>query len=209
MSDTKDLVVLTADKDAKLGIETLLCRADALRIRPVTFECYAHPQHDGGVVVRGHEFLRPFIRSFSHALALFDLEGCGQESLSREAVEVKVHANLTVNGWQGRCAAIAIAPELEQWVWDGTLQIARMLGWGKQRLREWLLQNEFLKPDGEIKPQRPKDTFREAMRAARLQLSSSVFQDLARSANVAGCTDAAFRKLLATLQAWFPASGQQ
>jgi hypothetical protein len=124
-------------------------------------------------------------------------------------VERKIQANLAVNSWEDRCAAVAIEPELESWVWDDLLRIAKVLKWERQRLKEWLVQEGLLASVIAVKPARPKEAFRNAMQAARQQLSSSVFQDLAGSANVAGCTDPAFRKFLRTLQMWFPPSRQQ
>ena len=139
---------------------------------------------------------------------MFDLEGCGLEKLGREGVERKVQENLTVNGWENRCAVVAIEPELESWVWDGSLRVASVLKWEKQRLQDWLLQKRFLPTPSAVKPKDPKGAYEQAMRAARVQKSSSVFQDLARSAGVTDCTDTAFRKFLVTLQSWFPPSRQ-
>ncbi len=208
MPEKKDLLVLTADKDANLGIGALLNRQVDLGIRSITFECRSHPKHDSGVLIGAHDFLRPFLRYFEYALVVFDLEGCGREGLGRAGVERKIHENLTANGWQGRCEVVAINPELESWVWDETLRVAPALGWDKQRLADWLRREEFL-AGTTVKPVRPKEAFREAMRAAKRQMSSSVFQDLAKSANVTGCTDAAFRKFLLTIQLWFSPLRQQ
>jgi hypothetical protein len=51
MPDQKDLFVLTADKDALLGIGALLNRLSDLGTRPYTFECRPHPKRDRGVDV--------------------------------------------------------------------------------------------------------------------------------------------------------------
>jgi hypothetical protein len=205
MPDKKDLVVLTADKDANLGIGALLNRQVELGTRPFTFECVAHPKHDSGVFMSAHHFLRPFLRYFEYALVVLDLEGCGQEKLGRERVERRIRENLSVNGWDDRCKVVAIEPEPESWVWDDSLRITTVLKWDRHRLKEWLVQKEFLASMTAVKPARPKEAFRAAMRAAKQQMSSSVFQDLAKSANIAGCTDAAFLKFVGTFRAWFPA----
>jgi hypothetical protein len=136
---------------------------------------------------------------------VFDLEGCGQEKLGRERVERRIRDNLAVNGWDDRCEAVAMEPELESWVWDDSLRISTLLLWDKRRLKEWLVKEEFLSSATAVKPARPKEAFR----AAKQQMSSSIFQDLAKSANISGCSDPAFLKFLGTLQAWFPASRQQ
>jgi hypothetical protein len=64
MPDKRDLLVLTADKDAHLGLGALLNRQSALGTRPFTFECVPHPKHDSGVFVSAHHFLRPFSEVF-------------------------------------------------------------------------------------------------------------------------------------------------
>jgi hypothetical protein len=124
---TKDMVVLTADKGQLFAIRTLLDRHRDLGTRSFTFDCYAHPRHDSGILREAHNFLRVFHRDFSYALVVCDLDGCGQERLGREGVERKINENLAVNGWQNRCEAVAIEPELECWVWDASLRIARLL----------------------------------------------------------------------------------
>ena len=124
-------------------------------------------------------------------------------------MERRIRGNLAVNGWDGRCEAVAMEPELESWVWDDSLRIGTLLMWDRRRLKEWLVKEEFLASASAVKPARPKEAFRAAMRAAKHQMSSSIFQDLAKSANIAGCSDPAFLKFLGTLQRWFPALGQQ
>jgi hypothetical protein len=94
MSDKKDLVVLTADKDAHLGISALLNRQADLGTRPIALECIAHPKHDSGVLMTAHHFLRPFLRYFEYALVVFDLEGCGQEKLGESAWSGESEATL-------------------------------------------------------------------------------------------------------------------
>ena len=135
---------------------------------------------------------------------MFDLEGCGQERLGRERVERRIRENLTANGWEDRCEAVAIEPELKSWVWGESLHVASMLNWERRRLKDWLVEKSLLKSADAVKPARPKEAFREAMRAAKKQLSSSVFQELAGSADITGCTDAAFGKFRSTLQLRFP-----
>ena len=47
MTGKKDLIILTADKDAEQSIKSLLeNRKKDLAIRAVSFKCVVHPQHD-------------------------------------------------------------------------------------------------------------------------------------------------------------------
>jgi hypothetical protein len=198
----KDLVVLTADKDALLGIGALL-QPTRLGIREITFECRAHPKHDSGVIQSAHDFLRPFLRYYEYAVVVFDLEGCGRENRGRTRVEQEMETQLAANGWEGRCAAVVIEPELEAWLWDASLRVGRLLKWDRGPLKEWLLRNEYLASDAALKPARPKEAFRDALRATDQKISSSLFQDFAAVASIETCTDASFQKLLVTLRSWF------
>lgn len=114
-----------------------------------------------------------------------------------------------MNGWESRCAVAVIEPELEAWVWDESLQIAGMLGWERQRLRDWLAQNDFLTSATAAKPGTAQRGISgcDACREAAI-VFVKFFQDLAEAANVTGCTDAAFGKLSLTLRSWFPPSNQ-
>jgi hypothetical protein len=107
-----------------------------------------------------------------------DREGCGHDDKPREELELNIENRLAANGWENRSRAVVIDPELESWAWDASLQVSRLLEWpeGSNGLRRWMTQRAFLK-EGAFKPARPKEAF-----------------------------DAAFRRIISTLQAWFPAS---
>jgi hypothetical protein len=204
-SAPKDLVVLTADKDAKLTFEELLCRHRHLDIRPIEADVFAHGRHDAGVLRRCEEFLRPFLK-WKYALVVFDHEGCGRENQPREAVEQIAEANLTVNGWHGRSCAVAISPELEAWLWDQTCQVNQVFDWpgGVDELKRWMRAQSFAQAR-HAKPRRPKEAFDAALAARRIPHSSALFRQLAKTMKFQDCQDPAFRKLVMTLQLWFSA----
>jgi hypothetical protein len=204
----KDLIVLTADKDARLGITQLLHRSPEIDVRKISFECLAHPKHDPGVYGGAHEFLRPFLRDYEYALVVLDLEGCGQEARGRVAVEQMIEHRLMANGWKERCAAVVIAPELECWVWDANLEVSRILNRPAADVRQWLLKKNYTQPGAAAKPHRPKEAFEAALRAANLKKSSSIYQDFANVATTRGCADEAFYKFWRTLRSWFPRPSQ-
>src|ERR1017187_627348 len=133
-------------------------------------------QNTTAALVGAHHFLRPFLRYFECALVVFDLEGCGQEMLGKERVEQRVCENLTVNGWEGRCEVVVIEPELESWVWDESLRIAKVLKWDKRRLKDWLLEEAFLASTTAVKPARPKEAYEQAMCVAKVQKPSPFFR---------------------------------
>lgn len=200
----KDLVVLVADQPMVFTLRGLLSRHAALGIRPLTFDIYSHPDHDPGCLLRGHDLLRLYVKRYSHALVIFDQEGCGREEAPRETLEHEVEDRLSKSGWGDRAAAIAISPELEVWVWSDSPQVDSVLGWsGRQPdLRSWLVAEGFAKTR-QSKPGRPKEAFEKVLRQAPKAKSSSLYRQLAERVSVERCVDLAFLKLKATLQSWF------
>jgi hypothetical protein len=199
----KPLIILTADKDAQFAIRELVRRHADLGIRSVEVDIYAHPQHDGGVFKRAHEFLRAFLK-WQRALVVLDHDGSGHEEEPREAVEEAIEQRLASNGWADRSRAVVIHPELESWVWDGSYQVNRVLGWPDVRgLRRWIDERKFA-PGDDGKPRQPKDALLAALAYRRIQRSSGLYRDLARDFTFRECRDPAFRKLIHTLQFWFP-----
>jgi hypothetical protein len=199
----KNLVVLTADKDAKFAIESLIRRHADLGIRPIEADVVEHYLHDGAVLTKAHDFLRSYLK-WDFSLVVFDREGCGRERETREAIEQAVEDRLSRNGWDGRCRAVVMDPELESWVWDSTFQVHRILNWpgGAAGLQQWVEARGFASAGG--KPQRPKEALREALKYREMKSTSAHFARLAQSFRFQQCHDPAFRKFLATLQGWFP-----
>jgi hypothetical protein len=202
--DQADLIILTADRSTEFALAGILSRPQSLGIRPITFNFYNHPEKDPGCFLTGHDFLRPFSSHYRHALVIFDQEGCGQETSGRESLEQKVADSLSNSGWGNRAQAIIIDPELEIWVWSDSRQVDIVLGWQNHQpcLRSWLLDQGFLQRS-EIKPSRPKEAFRAALRQVRKPLSPAIFSSLAQKVSLGRCTDPSFTKLKHILQQWF------
>jgi len=199
-----DLVILTADKRMRLTVEGLLERPQSLAIRPVEADVQAHPRHDPAVLREAHEFLRSRQRQASHALVVFDRDGCGSQQ-SREVLEEDVKVRLEQSGWRDRCAVVVIEPELEAWFWSDSPHVERALGWlkGRSQLNEWLAGKGFLH-QGQRKPIKPKEAVLEALRHCRTQYSPSIYYDLAARVSFERCIDPAFLKLRSILNEWFP-----
>ena len=137
---------------------------------------------------------------------VFDWEGSGGERRGpREILEAEVEARLAAAGWDDRARAVALQPEVEIWVWSDSPEVDRILGWQDHTpaLRPWLQQRQFL-PAGAAKPPRPKEALAAALREVRQVPSANLFRQLGASVGLTRCTDPAFAKLRATLQAWFP-----
>jgi hypothetical protein len=198
-----DLIVLVADKNMSTAIAAILSNHDRLRIRRLDFQGpYAHPRRDPGVYKFGPEFLRSFQEQASNALVVFDRDGCGSQE-SRNQLEADVEARLSQSGWAERSCAIAIDPELENWVWSESPHVASALGWEHTELRAWLAESGY-QPEGAIKPLNPKDTVEEALRLKKIPRSSVVYRQIAEHVSFERCTDGAFLKLCRVLRRWFP-----
>lgn len=202
----KDLIVLTAGKDERAAITAVLCRYRSLRIRPIAFSVELSSRHDLGCRWESQDQLRAFLKEYERALVMFDHEGCGDERRSAVEVETAVRQALEGNGWLGRCDCVVIEPELEAWTWSDSPHVADALGWEGQGagLRQWLGQEGFLAA-GQMKPARPKEAMRAALRQKHLSPTSLIFAKLASVVSFDRCTDPSFLRFKAILQKWFGA----
>jgi hypothetical protein len=205
MSRSADLVILVADRNMEATLKGLLDRPHNLCCRAIRWKPFVHPHHDPGCFKRGHDFLRPMSKDYDHALILFDREGCGQEDRPLEELEKTVEGHLARSGWEGRARTIVIQPELEAWVWAGSKEVCRCLGWstGYRELRRWV-EEQGLWRKGDSKPNDPKKAVELALRKVNKSRSSSIYEKLSRQIAFEQCTDPAFLKLKSLLQEWFP-----
>ena len=204
----KNLVVLTADKNAQFAIRGVVSRHQSLGIRQLvqdSVEYITHAEKDPGVFRTAKHLLSPFLRTHAHALAIMDWEGSGCGPLTAEQVEEQIVADLRIAGWTDRAAALVIDPELDIWVWTDSPHVEAEIGWVDQssNLRAWLAQKGFLL-SAEGKPLRPKEALEAALRHVHMPRSSALYKSLAEKVSLVRCTDRAFLKLKTTLQSWFP-----
>ncbi len=206
MNRRGDLIILAADKNTEYTLRGILSRPPALNIRELRYDLYVHPENDPGCFWRAQDFLRAFAQRYEHALVILDREGTGQENRSRLELEREIEDRMASAGWGDRGAAVVIDPELEAWVWSDSPHVAAVLGWWERQpdLATWLVQ-EGLLVAGELKPKRPKEAVRRALRTVYKPRSSAVYQQLAQKVGFSRCTDPAFAKLKRVLQAWFSA----
>lgn len=199
-----DLILLVPDGNMEQGFEALLSRHQALRIKRISFRILKHTHQDSGVLNEAHEFLRPFTKQYSYCLVVFDHEGCGRENAPIEDLEMQVESHLRNSGWDDRARVIVIDPELENWVWSDSPEVAKALGWreGQPPLRDWLSQNGYW-PQGEKKPTRPKEVLESVLRKVNRPRSSAIYGELARSVGFQRCSDRSFLRLKDILESWF------
>lgn len=204
MEYRKDLAVLVADKNMEFSIKGILQRPEALGIHQISFDIYSHLENDPGCFLRGHDFLRPYVNKFHHALVILDHHGCGKEKLTREQVEKDIESRLYASGWKKRAAAIVINPELENWLWSDSPEVDAALGWKEKSppLRTWL-KNQGFQESGLLKPSPPKEAVESALREVRKPRSSSIYFQIAEKVSLKRCKDPAFLKLKEKLVQWF------
>jgi len=200
-----DLIVLVADKDMEQSMVGLLAREKSLGIRKIEYAIYTHPGRDGGCRTQCHEFLRSFCNRAGHALVMFDREGSGKDDQDPEKVEKQIEDLLSRNGWGNRAAVIILDPELEAWIWSDSREVDRVCGWmdSPGDLRQWL-RGEGLLKSGDVKPDRPKEAFRAALRKVKRPPSAALFLRLAEKVSLNRCSDRSFQKFATLLRFWFP-----
>lgn len=203
-----DLKVVVADKNMQATFAGLLTRHQSLGIRPLEIDPQSplvHPGHDPGCLKDGPELLGIEHQHYRHGLLALDWEGCNSK-LSAEATRCALQKridDLTSPDWG---CVVLLQPELEIWVFAGSTEVDRALGWQPGTLNPWLERQGHLQP-GQAKPARPKEAVEHAMLEKRQPRSSSVYRQLSQSVGFNRCTDPAFADLKATLQQWFPTEG--
>ena len=206
----KDLVVLAADKNIEYALKGLFARPPALGIRPITLDIFIHHQRDPGCVQHGVEFLNNFSERYHYGLLMFDYAGSGkeQEKQPRELQEM-LNNEFAGSAWRERARALVLSPELEAWIWSNSPHVDEVAGWKNRQpsLRSWLTEQGWLQR-GEVKPNKPKEAFQAALREARTQRSSSLYQQIAEKVSLHQCIDSSFQEFRDILRAWFPQNRQ-
>ena len=203
----KDLVILAADKDMRVAIETLLERTQALGIRPISCDVWNYPNHDSACASEGVGFLNGFHGRYARALLIFDYEGCGKEARYTPAeLEAALTKQFQEGPWKTDARVVVICPELENWIWSDSPHVSDIIGWKGRRpaLKTWLQTQGWLSGQTGAKPARPKEAFRAALQAVRKSPGSHLFQQLAEKVSFKNCTDLSFSRFCGILREWFP-----
>lgn len=161
----------------------------------------ASGDNDPGLYTRAHEILRSYTQTHSHAIVVLDAEWEG--SPGAEQITKHITNNLSQSGWDTEMLkVIVIDPELENWIWQKNLHVATALGMNS-------VQDitTDLWPEGQTKPERPKETLEAVLKRNRIPRSSAIYNKITSHVSVGHCQDASFQLLKSTLQAWFPMGG--
>jgi len=132
-----NLLLVVPDRNWEAVMGAILARPEALAIQPVPWVIRRHPGKDSGVCRKGAQLAASLSRQHTHALLIFDHDGCGDRRPPAE-IERRIRGELKRH-WADRGEAVVVSPELELWIWRARAQIARELGITKS---EMLLQLE-------------------------------------------------------------------
>lgn len=201
-----DLAVLVADGTMGRVIDSVLRRGlGHVGVRQVTYTVVTSPKMDPGVLLGGHELLRPLLRTHCFAAAVFDHHGCGAENkLSSEKAAAQVQGLLEHNGWKDRAKAVCIAPEFERWLICTQARLAHVLGRDPAWVCRVLAQSGH-QPDMDGKFREPKVVWETLLREAGKRQSAALYASLAAGLPLDRCTDPALCELLEFLRDRFPA----
>ena len=200
----KDLIILVADQNMRDCIEGLMPRlAHVLNISLFSQDIFVHSNRDPGCRTQSAAFLSSFQNKYRFGLVLFDKEGCGKESLSRSELETEVETSLSITGWGDRAKAIVIEPELENWIWVKSPQLAEIINWENiESLYQWLSDQKYLTAESP-KPKCPKEAFEAALYISKKRRSSSIYKQIASRVSFRNCSDQSFLKFIQCINFWF------
>jgi hypothetical protein len=207
----RDCVFLLADKNIRASFEGFFSRhgfhnslgCDQINIDPSQDLIVAAGDNDPGIYTRAHELLRPFLTTHRRAVVVLDAEWEG----SPGAVSIRSHIEsmLQVNGWEAdRCVVIVIDPELENWIWQRSIHVARQIGFDSTDEMYTDTDLRLAWPDEQYKPTNPKEALEAILRKKRIPRSSAIYRNITAQVSVSDCRDNAFIQLIEKLREWFP-----
>jgi len=214
----RDIVWLIADLECEATIKGFLERPVfhlSLGCNPFRFSVQDDLLRDAqgkdpGVWKRAHELLRGKQSTHQYAVIILDKDWEGSPGPTR--IETNIVRNMKRSGWnQYRFEVIVIDPELETWIWQDNPHVDEAFEHVRPpSLRQKLAtvkhksSGQALWPPGEAKPPDPKAAVEAVLSMYQLGPASPVFNEIASKIGVGQCQDAAFQKLRAALQRWFP-----
>lgn len=208
----RDCVFFVADKTMRETFLGFLGREDrgnqlgcgAFEFDPGEDLFFAAGQNDPGLWTRANELVRPFLTTHHKAVVALDCAWNG--SPGQAAILECISQQLQDSGWDtNRFVVIAINPELEEWIWQDSPILEKELRHSGPASLRLSLAERGLWPANQSKPPSPKEVFLQIQEENRVKKSSAVFKRIAAAVPIAACTDPEFKRLIAQLQAWFPA----
>ena len=205
----KDLFVLTADSDAQAFIRAILQRHQALQIRPITFEVRRLTGRDSGMVKEGPEIARAMVRKteYSRLILMWDHHGSGWDKRPLATAADRIQQRLDGVTWTDRSGAIAVEPELEEWLWTSPGSIMEQLGSNVAEFDALVaaLANKLGMPRERCCRHKPKELFEAVLyQKKRRRPLPEDFASLASSADIEDMSNSeTFAHFVDLLKAWF------
>jgi hypothetical protein len=205
----KDLFVFAADADAGAVVRAVLERPLSLGIRPITFDVDRHPYRDPGMIVSGPEFARLHKGKYQRVILVWDHcgSGCEKRFDATQSAE-RIQTRLDTCTWKDCSAAVAIVPELEEWLWRNRPSICSHFQIDATQLEAWAAEfgRQFDRTADSIIREKPKEAFEYVVREKkRRPISPADYGKIAARAGLKSWRDSeSFALLVETLRRWFP-----
>jgi hypothetical protein len=207
----RDLFILTADNTMTHVLRSFFKRsgfAHSLGCGSFSIDVLADIMNipgftDGGLHTRANELLLPYLDTHRHAIIMLDKHFGGERPANE--VRTEIEENLQRSGWNTtgpEAAVVVIDPELEVWLWQDNIHVESALR-ALSGLRQ-KLQRDGIWPEGQAKPNQPKETMLAQIRANRVGTPTPAYCKIASSVSLRGCSDASFDSFRNQLQTWFP-----
>ena len=204
----KDLFVLTADADAEAVMRRVLRRPHAIGIREISCEVDRHIGRDPGIIHNGPALVRFKKGLFHRVLLLWDHQGSGKEGESSHTVQDSMATQLDHLTWKDNHLAIAVVPELEEWLWHNPESVRKHLDISEQEMNIWV--DEFVKKTdrdlGQAGRAGPKERFGHLVHKKRQHGPRP--DDFEKIASIASLIQwqqsASFGAIVKRLREWFP-----
>lgn len=202
--DPRDLIVLCADLQWKVTLQTILNRHQSLGLAAaLDVEVVFVPgKTDGSMRVEGPALLHQFRPRFAHALLVLDWDGCGGRG---SATDVRKQLDEQISGsWGHAGRALVVDPELEAWIIGGHRHFSVLPGLEKVRAREWLQTHSQWQAD-EVKPERPKEAIETLFHSHRVRRTSASYQKIMERVTLdpERCQCPSYQDFVRILRAWF------
>ncbi len=208
----RDVVFLLADNEMKSCFEGFFSREhyhQSLRCRRFDYELFQDPlSKDSELFYNAHTLLANHFHSHSRAIIVLDWQW-NESDKTRVEIEQYIEKNMLSAGWlHERFEVICIEPEVDIWLFqdnDNFLNQFRYFN-GPRALRK-RLATDGKWAAGHPKPAEPKEAIEHALFLGQSRSRSVLYKRVCSKVSVRSCQDAAFNKLMTTLQRWFPQEG--
>jgi hypothetical protein len=141
--------------------------------------------------------------SNSHVVVVLDVDWDG--SPCAEKITNDLTQQIRNSGWaENAFKVIVIDPELENWIWQQNIHVAKALGFDGQTSLMADIDLQLVWPQGKVKPSEPKEIMETLLEKNRIMRSSTLYQKITKHVSVTDCQDSAFQLLRNTLRTWFP-----